>query len=183
MQYPAWGAGIDRLQRVRYIGSYADPYRYSSSAGWFEPNLRMAANEAVYYNFEAGREAALETDGADVVTIFDGDLCSGNVYVDATLPGQGGIDIDVARAEVTVEDGDDICAVGLQCGFASGLKIVVNGLVGGHPQVWLKPTGGRTVSVGVSVAADVADALEPIDACTPGGVLHDVSQPSWHVPV
>ncbi len=86
MQDPGWGVGIDRFQRIRYIGSYADPYRYSSSYGWFEPNLGMAANEAIAYDFEALRQAALEADGADVVTVFDEDYCAGNVYTDITLP-------------------------------------------------------------------------------------------------
>ena len=48
MLNPGWGAGIDRFQRVRYIGSYADYSRYDSGRGWFAPNLSMAANEAVY---------------------------------------------------------------------------------------------------------------------------------------
>lgn len=57
---PNWGVGIDRAQRVRYIGSYADVLRYNPDFSWpFEPNLSMAANEAIYYEFEAAREAAL----------------------------------------------------------------------------------------------------------------------------
>ncbi len=83
---PGWGIGIDRLQRIRYIGSYADPKRYLQSQGWFEPNLGMAANEAVYYNFEASREAELEALDADVLPIFEGEYCAGNAYVDIDLP-------------------------------------------------------------------------------------------------
>lgn len=86
MTDPGWGIGIDRFQRIRYIGSYADPKRYEASYGWFEPNLGMVANEAVYYNFEALREAELEALEADVLTVFEEDYCSGNVYVDVELP-------------------------------------------------------------------------------------------------
>ncbi|MFO8072098.1 MAG: peptide-N-glycosidase F-related protein [Polyangia bacterium] len=85
MQSPGWGVGIDRFQRVRYIGSYADPARYDDGAGWFGPNISMAANEAIYYNHEAEREAALDP-AAEVVTLWDGELSSGTVHAEAQLP-------------------------------------------------------------------------------------------------
>ena len=37
---PRWPIGIDRFQRIRYVGSFADYSRYSSSAGWFEPDRK-----------------------------------------------------------------------------------------------------------------------------------------------
>ena len=86
MSNPGWGVGIDRSQRIRYVGSYADPTRYYSSYGWFEPNLSMVANEPVYYNFEAEREAELEADDALVVNIFDGDRVAGSTYATVELP-------------------------------------------------------------------------------------------------
>lgn len=73
---PRWGVGIDRFQRIRYIGSYADPTRYSSAQQWFGPNLAMAANEAVYYNFEARRESELDSQEAVTITVFDGEVLS-----------------------------------------------------------------------------------------------------------
>ncbi|MDP8223186.1 MAG: peptide-N-glycosidase F-related protein [Candidatus Lernaella stagnicola] len=73
---PRWGAGIDRLQRIRYIGSYADYTRYDASHGWFAPNLKMAANEPVYYNFEAERETYLESVDATVIPLFTGEVLS-----------------------------------------------------------------------------------------------------------
>ena len=54
---PRFPIAIDRMQRVRYVGSLADYRRYDNGRGWFEPNLSMAANEPVYCNFEAEREA------------------------------------------------------------------------------------------------------------------------------
>lgn len=86
MADPGWGAAIDRFQRIRYIGSFADPRRYDADYGWFEPNLSMAANEPVYYNFEAERQDTLDADGADVLRLFDGDVCSGSVSGELTLP-------------------------------------------------------------------------------------------------
>jgi hypothetical protein len=89
---PRWPVAIDRFQRIRFVGSFADYARYSSSAGWFEPNLSMAANEPIFYNFEAEREARLDAEGATVVNVFDGSThadpgWSGTRgYVDVTLP-------------------------------------------------------------------------------------------------
>ena len=68
---PGWGIGVDRFQKIRYIGSYADPTRYNSEYGWFEPNLTKAANEAIYYNFEAERAAEMEAQAADVYPIWE----------------------------------------------------------------------------------------------------------------
>lgn len=92
MRTPNWGVAIDRFQRIRYIGSYADPERYSNSAGWFEPNLSMAANEAIYYNFEAEREDRLALTNATIVNIFPGVTISDpswageRGYAEVTLP-------------------------------------------------------------------------------------------------
>jgi len=73
---PGFGIGIDRFQRIRYIGSFGDPARYDGSTGTFGTNLSLAANEAVYYNFEAERRARLDEDGATVIPIFEGEVLS-----------------------------------------------------------------------------------------------------------
>ncbi len=86
MSNPGWGVGIDRTQRIRYIGSFADPTRYHDSYGWFEPNISMVANEPALYNFEAAREAELEAQDALVVDIFQGDRVAGSTYVTIDLP-------------------------------------------------------------------------------------------------
>jgi len=89
MQSPGWGAAIDRLQGVRYIGSYGDPTRWYEPRGWFEPNISMAANEAVYYNFESDREDYLDANPATIVNLFAGDAVEDdNEYVYVTLPDQ-----------------------------------------------------------------------------------------------
>jgi hypothetical protein len=75
-KFDDWGVGIDRFQHIRYIGSYADPDRFDSGIGWFEPNLSYAAEEAVYYNFESDRDDALASDGATVVPIWSGEVIS-----------------------------------------------------------------------------------------------------------
>ena len=86
MMSPGWGVGIDRFQRIRYIGSYADYSRYDENYGWFAPNLSMAANESIYYNFEAERQTAMDAVDATVVEVFTGERCSGSVSVEADLP-------------------------------------------------------------------------------------------------
>jgi hypothetical protein len=78
MLSPGWGIGIDRFQRIRYIGSYADPTRYDANTQWFDPNLSMAANEPIYYNYEATRKAAMDAEGATVVNIFNKTVISAN---------------------------------------------------------------------------------------------------------
>jgi len=98
---PAWGVGIDRFQRVRYVGSYADFQRYNATIGWFEPNLSMAANEARYYEFEAAREAALEAEDATVVPVF-----TNQVIADEGWAGTRGT-ADVALPDAAVLAGFD----------------------------------------------------------------------------
>ena len=85
MKVPNWGVGIDRTQRIRYIGSYADPSRFDSGEQWFAPNLSMVANEAVYYNFEAEREATLE-DTDTVIPLFDAAVDASALTVDVDFP-------------------------------------------------------------------------------------------------
>jgi len=67
---PRWGFGIDRAQRIRYVGSFADPTRYDSGESWFGPNVSMVANEATYYDFEADREARLAAADATIVELW-----------------------------------------------------------------------------------------------------------------
>ncbi|MBW2260737.1 MAG: hypothetical protein JRG91_02100 [Deltaproteobacteria bacterium] len=92
MVNPAWGAGLDRFQRIRYIGSYADYRRYDAGRGWFQPNISMAANEAIYYNFEAEREERLEAESATVIPVFEEVVMSDpgwagtRFHADAALP-------------------------------------------------------------------------------------------------
>lgn len=74
MTRPGWGVGIDRFQRIRYVGSYAHYARYDSAREWFGPNLAMVANEAVYYNFEAERADRLDAHETTVVELFDGEV-------------------------------------------------------------------------------------------------------------
>ncbi len=87
MTSPGWGAAIDRAQRIRYIGSYADPYKFDDGEGWFGPNLSMVANEALYYNFEAARELRLALQNATIVTAWKQQTIAGaSPYVEVSLP-------------------------------------------------------------------------------------------------
>ena len=83
---PGWGIGIDASQRIRYIGSYADPTRYNEPYGWFEPNISMVSNEAIYYNFEWQREVDLAAQDATVVPVYVEQVVSGTGYADVELP-------------------------------------------------------------------------------------------------
>lgn len=82
-----YGWAIGRHQELRDIGSFADYERYDGGAGWFEPNLSYAANEAVYLNFAADRADALaaQTD-VTIVEAFDGSPVGGSATVDVAFP-------------------------------------------------------------------------------------------------
>ncbi len=84
LSQPGWGIGIDRFQRIRYTGSYGDPARYDSGVGWFAPNIEMVANEAVYYNFEAEREAWVAKLDGQVLTVLDGVLVQDGSWAGVT---------------------------------------------------------------------------------------------------
>lgn len=70
---PGFGFGVDRSRRLRWIGSFADGSRYDAGIGWFQSNLAFAAHEAIYWEFEARREARLEAQQATVVPVFAGE--------------------------------------------------------------------------------------------------------------
>lgn len=101
LQDPNWGTAIDRFQKIRYIGSFADPTRYLASEGWFEPNIEMAANEPAYYNFEAEREARLEAQGATVLTLFNGEEVSDPSWAGVT--GEAWVDLPDAATMATFD--------------------------------------------------------------------------------
>ena len=91
MRSPGWGIGIDRTQRIRYIGSYSDPKRFVAALDDFGPNLTMLANESIYYNYEARREAQLEAEQATIIPVFNAQLIDDDHgqkygYADVTLP-------------------------------------------------------------------------------------------------
>jgi hypothetical protein len=108
MASPGWGMAIDRFQRLRYLGSYADYQRYDANAGWFAPNLAMVDNEPIYYNFEADRQARLDAQDALVIPVFDGAVIEdpgwtgARGYADVDLPsatamaGHDSLELDLA---------------------------------------------------------------------------------------
>ncbi len=69
---PGFGFGIDRKQQIRDLGSYADGFRYNGDIGWFDPNLSHAAHDAIFFNWEAERDAAMAAENATVVPVFTG---------------------------------------------------------------------------------------------------------------
>lgn len=81
------GLAVDRMQRVRAIGSWADPARYNPSVGWYDNNLRYAAKEVEGFNAESRRQARMEEAQAGLdVPLFSGEVISQYAEVDATLP-------------------------------------------------------------------------------------------------
>lgn len=101
-----FGLAVDRFQRVRQLGSLADVTRPNGddpNLAWpFDNNLAYAANPAVYFNYEAERQARLDAEaGARVITVFDKQLVTtprdpvpdggvapaiGSIFKDVTFP-------------------------------------------------------------------------------------------------
>jgi hypothetical protein len=71
LRNPGWGFAIDRFQRIRDIGSFANHERYNEEIGWFEADLSQATNEVIYYNFEADRQDSMDAMDATVLRSFD----------------------------------------------------------------------------------------------------------------
>ncbi len=98
------GFGIDRDQRIRFIGNFADVFRFKqalqNAMQWpWEANLAYASYEARHYNYEATRDAALAADGATVVSAWKDEVLKGVVEKDVTFPDAKGFDtltIDVS---------------------------------------------------------------------------------------
>lgn len=85
------GFAIDRLQRIRGVGSLADVKRQdaqlSAMMKWpFKSNLAYAAYEAVYFNGQAKVQERLDADGATVVDLWKGETLMEFADTKVTLP-------------------------------------------------------------------------------------------------
>ena len=86
-----YGFAVDRFQRLRGVGSLADVHRYSAALkaanAWpYEANMAYAAHEAMYYNFEAKRQARLDAEKVTEVKLWTGQVISQLAEKEATLP-------------------------------------------------------------------------------------------------
>jgi hypothetical protein len=85
------GFTIDRAQRVRGIGNFADVKQYnqalSDAMQWpWKANLAYASYEARFFNWEAEKEAELVAEKATVVPFWTGETLSEFAEKDVTLP-------------------------------------------------------------------------------------------------
>lgn len=86
------GFAIDRFQRLRALGNFADVQRFDMSlqaAGqWpWQNNLAYAAYPAIYFNYEAARQKAIDAEQAKaVLTVFDNEMIQGTKEKDVTFP-------------------------------------------------------------------------------------------------
>ena len=87
-----YGFAIDRFQRLRGVGNYADIARYDpglQAAGqWpWQNALQYAAHMPIYFNYESDREdALLAQKKVTAVKVYDHELLAGSVEKDVTLP-------------------------------------------------------------------------------------------------
>lgn len=87
----AGGFAVDRQQRLRLLGSFADVTRYKpalqSQGHWpWEANMAYAAYEARHYDYEATREAYLSSHQAMLVRPWAAQVLGGEVQATATFP-------------------------------------------------------------------------------------------------
>ena len=82
------GLGIDRNQRVRGVGSFADDSRSdNANSGWpFQNNLAFAAHEARYFNMESARQDALDAADPTLVQLWAGETIAEYADMEVTLP-------------------------------------------------------------------------------------------------
>lgn len=85
------GFAIDRFQKVRGVGSFADVSRYNqalkAAEQWpWEANLSYAANEARYFNYEVTRQASLDAEKATVVSMYQGETLAEFAEKEVALP-------------------------------------------------------------------------------------------------
>jgi len=85
------GFAIDRAQKIRGIGSFADVTRYKTAlkdaGAWpWEANLAYASYEGRMFNFEATRDERLAAQKATVVEFYKGEVLSEFDEKDVTLP-------------------------------------------------------------------------------------------------
>lgn len=80
------GFAVDRAQKVRGVGTFADVNRADSASGWFQTNLSYAAHEVRYFDMEAAREARLEQHEATIVPLWTGEVVEEYAEMDVELP-------------------------------------------------------------------------------------------------
>jgi len=87
-----YGFAIDRGQRIRLLGSYADVNRYQQALKdaeqWpWENNMAYAAHEARMYNYEALRDAKLAAEeNVTIVSPWSGEVLKGDMEGTLELP-------------------------------------------------------------------------------------------------
>jgi Peptide-N-glycosidase F, C terminal len=86
------GFTIDRAQRVRGMGNFADVKQFDQALNdamqWpWKANLTYASYEARFFNWEADQEAALAAESATVVPFWTGETLAEFAEKDIDLPG------------------------------------------------------------------------------------------------
>ncbi len=103
------GFAIDRQQRIRFMGNFADVTRYNTaleSAGeWpWESNISYAANEVKHYNYEATREAYLSEGDGTIVSPWSSEVLGGTVEIDVDFPDAGAMAaFDTMEIDLTMD--------------------------------------------------------------------------------
>ncbi len=147
LRTPGWGFSIDRLQRIRDIGSLADGERYNGS--WFDSNLSHVAHEAIYNNAISDDHDALDAQ-TDVRVI---ETWTGQVVADPSWSG--------ARGSITVEFPDSATMA-----TYDGLTIDMNMTCEGEGEYGTCPAWDRITDMYVCDVATEDSNPHASEACT-----------------
>lgn len=85
------GFAIDRQQKIRGLGSFADVARFDPALDmakqWpWKANLSYAAYEAKFLNFDGEQQIRLDGDGAKVIPLWKGEVIEEFAEMDVALP-------------------------------------------------------------------------------------------------
>jgi len=115
------GFGIDRFQRIRGLGSFADVTAFDGTipdGRWpWEQRLSGAAHEVIYFNFEAERQARLDAQDATVIQGLDGSVIEQFEDFEITLPDASTMaTFDTLEFDVVMECPDPLAGEQGNCG-------------------------------------------------------------------
>jgi hypothetical protein len=163
------GMAIDRFQRLRGVGMFADVTRDNSTAQWpWDSNLAYAANEAAYHNAQFDILGKLAGAGGKVLPLWNGEVLQEYAETDVALPSAAEMaTYDTLQIEVEMACPDPAKVEFGNCGawdYLAGLYVrVPNDGDAGAPDA--------TADAGLGDAGDAGAGDASADAGPPG---HDI---------
>ncbi len=179
------GFGIDRFQRIRGVGSFADVVRYDAALeGWpWADNLAYAAHEAQYFDFEAERQERLDAQDAagqvTVLPVWTGEILAEYADAEVTFPSAAEMaTFDSLEIDVVANCPDETLAEFNNCGAWDYLAHVW--LLDVDGETWLEMS--RFITPYHREASYILDATQALPWLAEGGArtIRYSFAPSWN---